>query len=584
MLRRLRKPAVMAVVAGALALSLTVTTTQKAEANPLVALPVVAAAESIVGGASLPFVAPSLLSIAIATNPVGWAIGGTLAVAAIGVGLYATRDYWMPWVQDPLGSWGKATGANPSVDPVAGTRVWPGLTMSGGRSINTQVWQIDGNYSGSGATTSSLIGYAVQLYCKNPSTNVVTQRKGLFSTGFGTTIQGPKSVQVYCSAAGMGGTSSEVVVGGVVGAPGADPVLPAAGASGIASYLGPANVYRWGDALAGGGTPAFDPRGADVKYKTTSECVDAGGVKTSITAESIGTDGAVKFASCEAAGKGHGTGNLSVVGIAPGTTTETPLWHMTPTADPAMPLCDPQRPGSGCKMTITIDSKPCTVGTWECEHWTDLYKDPATKPRVGCTYGPYTLEVDQCKVMEPAYRPGGAPATDANIDGDPATQNNTQPSGSQYTAPGSPTVPGGAATGAPAGSTPEEQQCFPQGWAMLNPVEWVMKPVGCALKAAFVPSKDVQTRVTGMQAKFSDKVPISWFGGSMTAVSGGACPTNWALDVAGEHVSLICGTPAEGILLTFRPIMGAMLVIAALWPLIRSLFYAAIPIFKVTPS
>jgi hypothetical protein len=582
MLRRLRKPAVMAVVAGALALSLTVTTTQKAEANPLVALPVVAAAESIVGGASLPFVAPSLLSIAIATNPVGWAIGGTLAVAAIGVGLYATRDYWMPWVQDPLGSWGKATGANPSAPAGSGALVWPGLTTTGLNRVFTssggiQVAEFNMANTQPPTTGNNFVGWAVKVHCKNSDNSVTTYDK---STASGYSTLSAFVVQWTCNY------SSQAIVGVMVGAYGSDPAFQAS-CPGVASncrYNGPANVYRWGDFLNGGGTPAFDPRGANVKYKTTSECVDAGGVKTTITAESIGTDGAVKFASCEAAGKGHGTGNLSVVGIAPGTTTETPLWQMTPTADPAMPLCDPQRPGSGCKMTITIDSKPCTVGTWECEHWTDLYKDPATKPRVGCTYGPYTLEVDQCKVMEPAYRPGGAPATDANIDGDPATQNNTQPSGNQYTAPGSPTVPGGAATGAPAGSTPEEQQCFPQGWAMLNPVEWVMKPVGCALKAAFVPSKDVQTRVTGMQAKFSDKVPISWFGGSMTGVSGGSCPTNWALDVAGEHVSLICGTPAEGILLTFRPIMGAMLVIAALWPLIRSLFYAAIPIFKVTPS
>jgi hypothetical protein len=111
-----------------------------------------------------------------------------------------------------------------------------------------------------------------------------------------------------------------------------------------------------------------------------------------------------------------------------------------------------------------------------------------------------------------------------------------------------------------------------------------MKPVGCALDSAFKPKTDIQTRLTDMQAKFSNKVPITWFGGGMANVSGGTCPTNWALDIQGHHVSLICGTPAEGIILAFRPVLGAMLVIAALWPLVRSLFYAAIPIFKVTPS
>jgi hypothetical protein len=254
--------------------------------------------------------------------------------------------------------------------------------------------------------------------------------------------------------------------------------------------------------------------------------------------------------------------------------------------DPNYKQCDQGKPGAGCEMRITIDGKPCVVGQWECVHWTDLWKDSTTSTRVGCTYGPYTLAVDQCTIMEPAYVPGGGPLNAENTDGAPETKNNVDVGGQPYTPePVKPaTVPGSSAAAPPAGSTPEQQQCFPSGWAQLNPVEWVMKPVGCALDSAFKPKKDVQTRVTSMQTKFSDKVPISWFSVGKQGVSGGTCPTNWALDISGEHVSLICGTPVEGIVLAFRPVMGAMLVLAALWPLIRSLFYAAIPIFKVTPS
>jgi hypothetical protein len=36
-------------------------------------------------------------------------------------------------------------------------------------------------------------------------------------------------------------------------------------------------------------------------------------------------------------------------------------------------------------------------------------------------------------------------------------------------------------------TTSDEAECFPSGWAALNPVEWVLKPVKCALVWAFVP-------------------------------------------------------------------------------------------------
>lgn len=37
--------------------------------------------------------------------------------------------------------------------------------------------------------------------------------------------------------------------------------------------------------------------------------------------------------------------------------------------------------------------------------------------------------------------------------------------------------------------TPDENACFPSGWGMLNPLEWVYRPVMCALRDAFIPSQ-----------------------------------------------------------------------------------------------
>ena len=67
-------------------------------------------------------------------------------------------------------------------------------------------------------------------------------------------------------------------------------------------------------------------------------------------------------------------------------------------------------------------------------------------------------------------------------------------------------------------------------------------------------------------------------------IAAGAGSTALAVTANGGAGSGGINVTVDGIIQSFRPIMGGMLVVAALWPLIRSLFYAAIPVFKVTPS
>jgi hypothetical protein len=48
---------------------------------------------------------------------------------------------------------------------------------------------------------------------------------------------------------------------------------------------------------------------------------------------------------------------------------------------------------------------------------------------------------------------------------------------------------------------PENAECFPTGWGLLNPVDWILKPVKCALRWAFVPKTSVQTRVERLRTR-----------------------------------------------------------------------------------
>lgn len=359
------------------------------------------------------------------------------------------------------------------------------------------------------------------------------------------------------------------------------------------------------------------------QYLTTVKCLDAGGNTVEI---SLGTDmgtGRLNIPSCKAAGLSDGATGMSV-GFADGDTLKQPIWTTFPGGEPFLE-CEVAL-GKVCKMEIFIDGMPCAVGLVACVSWLGLQR---TSPgRVECRYNGKVVDISGCFILEGAYAPGGSPVTELNVDGNPDTWTNPfnrpgwdadrdqvkfplpnpdplspmepdpeiDPEVPPKTEPTPPAIPGSELPPVrPEPPLPEppvhvdgdpgvnQQNCL-NGAVSWNPIDWVLVPVKCALTWAFVPKVAVETRITGMASNFDGKVPFAWFGVGTSPMGGGGCPTSWAVTVRGESYSLICGTAADGIIRAFRPVMGAMLIIAALWPLIRSMFYASIPIFKVTPS
>lgn len=64
-----------------------------------------------------------------------------------------------------------------------------------------------------------------------------------------------------------------------------------------------------------------------------------------------------------------------------------------------------------------------------------------------------------------------------------------------------------------APSDPEASECWPNGWGMLNPAEWVYRPINCALRWAFVPAEGLDT--SPVRAAFDGSV----FGAIATATA-----------------------------------------------------------------
>jgi hypothetical protein len=235
----------------------------------------------------------------------------------------------------------------------------------------------------------------------------------------------------------------------------------------------------------------------------------------------------------------------------------------------------------GCTLDVWIDDQPCTVGTGVCEKWTKvLERNP---DRVKCVLGSREVAMKYCRpALSRAYEKDTETKNDQDTEAPPTGDTET----TTGTETGTTTGPGTGPT-----PTPEEAQqkaeCFPSGWGLLNPFEWVYKPVKCVFTWAFKPKTELGVRLDRMKAKLENRAPFSWvasFSSLPTAVSGGGCPTDWGVTIKGEHYSLICGTPVEGVVRGFRPVMLVLTMGAAAYPFIRGLVYASTPLVKPTPT
>lgn len=159
------------------------------------------------------------------------------------------------------------------------------------------------------------------------------------------------------------------------------------------------------------------------------------------------------------------------------------LWEMetTPEYDAALALA-PECMDGTCLLDLTKESVgSCFQSPGECAGW---FADPDKASKYSCSYGTHAVDLAECTVYAPTFEPGAT--TTGNVYGDPefgaAVANPTATPGSD-----------------PDGSG---EACWPSGWAIFNPLEWVYRPIICATQWAFVPrdSVVVATRTQVMTA------------------------------------------------------------------------------------
>lgn len=152
------------------------------------------------------------------------------------------------------------------------------------------------------------------------------------------------------------------------------------------------------------------------------------------------------------------------------------------------------------------ESASCFADPGSCVDW---YADPNKTTKFSCWYGVHSVALGECGLYAPTFRPDAK--TSQTPYGDPFTG---EPLPNHNPVPGA--VP----------DINEGQPCFPEGWSVFNPLEWVMRPVTCAFQWAFVPQRvAVDQLMDRMHANFTGSVPGKISTALQTVFTGFVVPT-----------------------------------------------------------
>jgi hypothetical protein len=191
-----------------------------------------------------------------------------------------------------------------------------------------------------------------------------------------------------------------------------------------------------------------------------------------------------------------------------------------------------------------------------CAGW---FSDPGKATSYTCRYGSHDVALSECTVYAPTFQPGAKLGTSPY--GDPVTGEALPGSG-----PGTAVAPGVSVA-----DPSQPRDCFPSGWGVFNPFEWVMKPVGCALQWAFVPRNSEVTKsnnslrnaITASGVGVVIGIIAGWADFPITGDGCGGIPWHFQVYTLDVNASLLAACPGDPLAHTagvVKPILTAVVI------------------------
>jgi hypothetical protein len=215
--------------------------------------------------------------------------------------------------------------------------------------------------------------------------------------------------------------------------------------------------------------------------------------------------------SCESVIPNSTTQKITIVGSPSVGAATFPETLGTVTVDPALyPNCS----GGGCILQVTYQGQPCVPGSASCNA---LASQVAAAPAdYACKWGAYTMPMSDCAVLYEYYvesetQPTATPSPSASATTGTGTGTTSMP-----TTGANPTAP---PTSVEETTDPNSQSCYAAAWSW-NPIDWVLVPVKCALKWAFVPPSGAWAAAMGPPLTTWQESPFGQWGSSAGDVIG----------------------------------------------------------------
>lgn len=158
---------------------------------------------------------------------------------------------------------------------------------------------------------------------------------------------------------------------------------------------------------------------------------------------------------------------------------------------------------------VKLGSNPLTTCHQDPTGCADWYSDPNKTSKYSCTYGAHVVSLEECTTYADRWKPENVAKGQYLSDPKTGTPSPAPAGATQGTDKG--------AMSSPVQDPSKPRECFPTGWGIANPLNWVLQPAKCALEWAFVPRAAEQARLFDRMKAVTDR---SGFGSLARLVSG----------------------------------------------------------------
>ena len=224
-----------------------------------------------------------------------------------------------------------------------------------------------------------------------------------------------------------------------------------------------------------------------------------------------------------------------------------------------------------CQLILEKNGVSCFDGA-DCTGW---FADAATGTSTNtytCKYAGQAVDLGECTVYKPSWEPDAIASGQLLADPVTGTPQKNSPNPTEQAA-GPVKGADAGAFGTPVQDPSKARECFPTGWGVLNPLNWVLQPAKCALEWAFVPRASAMDDAFGQMSAGTARTALGGIGGllagfgSLSVAQGGCQGPPLTFNAFGisetSYPFSACAEPMAGVAATTKTLGAGVILLVS---------------------